>query len=109
LLTKYGYGRISFTLNYKNMVFLIILNIALLTLIAAIIIRARKSMAEHHKNMELLHGMIQDVIAINKSQAEQAGLSEELEIKMKRVKTRLLTDIEELMREFLDLTAEKKI
>jgi len=90
------------------MAFLITLNIALITLMIAIIIKARNSIREHHKNMELLHGMIREVIAINRSQAEEAELSEELEQKMKRVKTRLLTDIEELMREFLNLYPEKK-
>jgi hypothetical protein len=92
----------------KTMAFLILLNAALLVVMATIIIRARNSIAEHRRNMELLHGMIQDVIAINKSQAVQTEISGELEQKMKRVKSRLLTDIEELMREFLDIAAEKK-
>lgn len=90
------------------MAFLILLNIALLAIMAAIIIRARNSIAEHRKSMELLHGMIRDVIAINKSQAMEAELSGELEQKMQRVKTRLLTDIDELMHEFLNITSEKK-
>lgn len=90
------------------MAFLILLNIALLALMAAIIIRARNSITEHRKNMELLHSMIQDVIAINKSQATEAEISGELEQKMRRVKTRLLTDIDELMHEFLNITSEKK-
>ncbi|MGQ2982157.1 hypothetical protein [Flavobacterium sp.] len=90
------------------MAFLILLNAALLVLIAAIIVRARNSITQHRKNMELLHGMIQDVIAINRSQAMEAEISGDLEQKMKRVKTRLLTDIEELMREFLEQVAEKK-
>ncbi len=90
------------------MALLMILNVALVTLIIAIILKARNSVKEHHKNMELLHGMIRDVIAINRSQADEAELSEELEQKMKRVKTRLLTDIEELIREFLNLDLEKK-
>jgi len=90
------------------MAFLILLNAALLVLIAAIIVRARNSITQHRKNMELLHGMIQDVIAINRSQAMEAEISGDLEQKMKCVKTRLLTDIEELMREFLEQVAEKK-
>ncbi len=90
------------------MTLLIILNIALVALMAAIIIKARNSVTEHRKNMELLHGMIQDVIAINESQAAEAEISLELEQKMKRVKTRLLTDVEELLREFLNAASEKK-
>ena len=90
------------------MALLIILNAALITLMIAIIVKARNSVKEHHKNMELLHGMIREVIIINRSQAEEAELSEELEQKMKRVKNRLLTDIEELIREFLNLYPEKK-
>lgn len=96
-------------LNYTRiiMAFLIILNIALLALIGALIVKARKSVIIHRENMELLHSMIRDVLEINKSQALESGISEELDQKLKRVKMRLLNDMEELIREFLNAKPEK--